>query len=83
MLAREENYWKRNIREAIENKTERPTLNCDTGYGLPAIFDDLLSHDRPDRVVMWPVGQHQIAERSDRDGHESFELLTQDVDKGI
>ena len=39
---------KRKIRKAIKIKTER--LNRD--YGLPAIYDDLLSHDRPDRVVM-------------------------------
>ena len=52
VLAREDNYWKRKIREAIEIKTECPTLNRDTGYDLPAIYDDLLSHDHPDRVVM-------------------------------
>ena len=52
VLAREDNYWKRKIREAIEIKTECPTLNRDAGYDLPAIYDDLLSHDRPDRVVM-------------------------------
>ena len=39
-------FWKRNIREAIEKRTQKPTLNRDTGYDLPAIYDDLLSHDR-------------------------------------
>jgi hypothetical protein len=47
VLAREDNFWKRKIREAIEIKTECPTLNRDAGYDLPAIYDDLLSHDRP------------------------------------
>ena len=49
VLAREEHLWKRKIREAIEIRTQRPTLNRDTGYDLPAIFDNLLSHDRPSK----------------------------------
>ena len=49
MLAREEHLWKRKIREAIEIRTQHPTLNRDTGYDLPAIFDNLLSHDRPSK----------------------------------
>lgn len=49
VLAREQHFWKRKIREAIEIRTQRPTLNRDTGYDLPAIFDNLLSHDRPSK----------------------------------
>ena len=43
VLAREEHMWKRKIRETIEIRTQRPTLNRNTGYNLPAIFDNLLS----------------------------------------
>ena len=49
VLAREQLFWKRQIREAIEIRTQRPTLIRDTGYDLPAIFDNLLSHDRPSK----------------------------------
>ena len=42
-----DNVWTRKLREAIEIKTERPTFNRDTGYDLLAIYDDLLSHNRP------------------------------------
>ena len=46
VIAREDHFWKRKIREAIEIRTQKPTLNRDAGYDLPAIYDDLLSHDR-------------------------------------
>ena len=54
IIAREEHLWKRKIREAVEIKNHAPTLslNRDTGYDLPAIFDKLLSHDRPKKVFM-------------------------------
>ena len=52
IIAREEHLWKRKIREAVEIKTNAPTLNRDTGYDLPAIFDKLLSCDHPKKVVM-------------------------------
>jgi hypothetical protein len=52
IIAREEHLWKRKIREAVEIKTHAPTLNRDTGYDLPAIFDKLLSRDHPKKVVM-------------------------------
>ena len=47
VIAREDQFWKRKIRESIEIRTQKPTLNRDTGYDLPAIYDDLLSCDRP------------------------------------
>ena len=43
IIGREEQLWKRKIREAIEIKTRKPTLNRDTGYELAAIYNDLLT----------------------------------------
>ena len=37
VLAREEGWFKRKIREAIEIKTLQPTINRDQGFDLPAI----------------------------------------------
>ena len=48
IIVREDHLWKRTIREAVGSKTQQaPTLNRDAGYDLPAIFDKLLSDDRP------------------------------------
>ena len=49
VVAREDQFWKRKIRESIEIRTLKPTMNRDTGYDLPAIYNDLLtaSCDRP------------------------------------
>lgn len=43
ILSREEHFWNRKIREAIEIKSQRPTLNRDAGYELPPIYDDLFT----------------------------------------
>ncbi|XP_072046843.1 uncharacterized protein [Amphiura filiformis] len=52
VMGREDHFWNRKIREALEIKTQRPTLNRDAGYDLPAIYDDLLPLEHP------PGGQH-------------------------
>ena len=43
VLAREEGWFKRKIREAIEIKTLQPTINRDQGFDLPAIYSEILS----------------------------------------
>ena len=42
VLAREEGWFKRKIREAIEIKTLQPTTNRDQGFDLPAIYSEIL-----------------------------------------
>ena len=45
IIGREDHFWKRKIKEAIEIKTHKPTLNRDSGYELAPIYDDLLTLD--------------------------------------
>ena len=45
VVAREDNWWRRKIRESIEIRTQRPGINRDAGYELPAIYSKLLSRD--------------------------------------
>ena len=46
VLAREDSWLKRKVREAIEIKIGQPAMNHDQGYELPPIYDELLlSHD--------------------------------------
>ena len=47
VIGREDHFWNRKIREAMEIRALTPTLNKDTGYDLPAIYSDLLSLDLP------------------------------------
>ena len=45
IVVRENETFKRRSREAIEIYCQAPTLNCDVGYELPAIYRDVLSSD--------------------------------------
>jgi hypothetical protein len=45
VLARQDSFWPRKKHEAIEIRERGPTLNRDTGYHLPAIYNTLLSCD--------------------------------------
>ena len=42
VVAREEGWFKRKVREAIEIKTLQPTINRDQGFDLPAIYSKIL-----------------------------------------
>ena len=42
VLAREEGWFKRKVREAIEIKTLHPTINRDQGFDLPAIYSEIV-----------------------------------------
>ena len=42
MLAREDCWFKRKVREAIKIKTRPPTINQDQGFELPAIYSEIL-----------------------------------------
>ena len=42
VLAREDIWLKRKVREAIEIKIGQPAMNRDHGYELPPIYDELL-----------------------------------------
>jgi len=60
VIGREDHFWNRKIREAIEIRAHSPTLNKDTGYDLPAIYSDLLSLD------LQPRGQVSGGQQSQR-----------------
>ena len=46
VIGREDHTLRRKIRESIEIRTRRPTINREDGYKLPPIYDELLSCDR-------------------------------------
>ena len=53
IIARQDHKWRRKIKESIEIRQRKPTLNRDQGYDLPRIYDSLLqSHDHPPGSVM-------------------------------
>ena len=43
ILAREDEYFRRKIREAVEIRVAKPVLNKDQGYDLPPIYNPVLS----------------------------------------
>ena len=46
VLATEEGWFKRKVREAIEIKTLQPTINRDQGFDLPVIYSEILPFTR-------------------------------------
>ena len=46
ILARDNGFWSRKYREAIEIQQARPVLNRDTGLYIPPIYHSLLSADQ-------------------------------------
>ena len=51
ILTSEDNFWKRKIKEAIEIKQRRPSLNRDEGLELPRVYDSLLVSRDPSPVM--------------------------------
>ena len=47
VLATESNTFKHRIREAIEIKIRKPSLNRDNGFELARIYDTILAPSRP------------------------------------
>ena len=47
ILAREAQFWRRKIHESIKIKELKPALNRDTGYHLPAIYNNILQPAPP------------------------------------
>ena len=42
ILSREDKFWTRKIREAVEIRCHKPNLNRDCGYELPPVYLNLL-----------------------------------------
>ena len=51
ILTSEDNFWKRKVKEAIEIKQRRPSLNRDEGLELPRVYDSLLVSRDPTPVT--------------------------------
>jgi len=56
VLAIENKFWRRKIREAIKIWERRPAINQDSGYKHPVIFKELLSCDNQQQ---WRPGNQQ------------------------
>ena len=52
VIAREENTFKRRIREALEILCQSPTFNWDGGFELPALYGDVLAHEWSTQVLV-------------------------------
>ena len=53
MIAREDNMWRRKIRESIDIRTRHPAFNRDQGYDLPPSMTNCC-HLTAVPAVMWP-----------------------------
>ena len=51
VLMSEDNFWKRKVKEAIEIRQRRPSLNRDEGLELPRMYDSLLTSCDPSPVT--------------------------------
>ena len=51
VLMSEDNFWKRKVKEAIEIRQRRPSLNRDEGLELPRAYDSLLTSCDPSPVT--------------------------------
>ncbi len=62
VLARESTTWRRRIREAVDVRTQKPEMNRDRGYELPAVYGNILQR-HPQRVGGGGGGVVQKARR--------------------
>ena len=51
VLMSEDNFWKRKVKEAVEIRQRRPSLNRDEGLELPRVYDSLLTSCDPSPVT--------------------------------
>ena len=51
VLMSEDNFWKRKVKEVIEIRQRRPSLNRDEGLELPRVCDSLLTSCDPSPVT--------------------------------
>ena len=52
ILSREDRFWTRKIRESVEIRCNRPNLNRDNGYELPAVYLNLLRPSEHQRASL-------------------------------
>ena len=72
VLAREEDWFKRKIKEAINIRQQQPSINRDQGYHLPAIYSQILPpisefrHHDQNNIITWPRSIVDGSKRRDR-----------------